>query len=326
VAWVRLFADAGCIDDEAQAKQWVSDYVTALQTDLRTAGFYAGDIDGIYGPLTIEAVENLQREAGLPITGLVDPATQVALAAALGQRESAQVGALQGILISAGYYDGTVDGIWSREVEDALKALQTDLGVPATGVVDTATLRAFEAALEEAGEPPVTTPTQPDVAVTTTIPAAATTVPDPTTTTAAPTTTAPPQPSGGILEVLADAGQFSQLLAAIEAAGLTETLSGPGPFTLFAPTDEAFSQLAEPLPTDPEALTALLLYHTVDASLSAFDLIGMTTVTTSQGAAIAVSVQDGQIVLNGASTVTVSNVIGSNGTAHVVNVVLAIPG
>ena len=325
VAWVRLFADAGCIDDEAQAKQWVSDYVTALQNDLKAAGFYTGDVDGIYGPMTIEAVESLQREAGLPVTGLVDPATQVALAAALGQRESAQVGALQGILISTGYYDGTVDGIWSRDVEDALKALQTDLGVPATGVVDAATLRAFESALEEAGEPPVTTSTEPGADVTTTIPAVATTVAEATTTTAAPTTTTP-RPSAGLLDVLADAGQFSQLLAAIDAAGLTETLSGPGPFTLFAPTDDAFSQLVEPLPADPEALAAVLLYHMVDANLSGFDLMGTTSVTTAQGSDVAITVDNGQLVLNGASTVTVSNVIGSNGTAHIVNAVLIPPG
>jgi uncharacterized surface protein with fasciclin (FAS1) repeats len=330
VAWVRLFADAGCIEDEVQAKQWVSDYVTALQTDLQNAGYYSGEVDGIYGPMTIEAVEQLQRDAGLPVTGLVDPATQVALAAALGQRSSAEIGALQGILISTGYYDGIVDGIWSREVEEALKALQTDLGVPATGVVDAATLRAFEKALNDAGQPPVTTTsTQPEAAVTTTGPAVTTTVAEATTTTVAPaTTTTPttPQPSDGILRVLADDGDFTQLLAAIEAAGLTETLSGPGPFTLFAPTDEAFDQLAEPLPTDPEALAAVLLYHVVDDNLTGFELEGMTSVTTAQGADIAVSVEDGQIVLNGASMVTVANVIGSNGVAHVVNEVLAPPG
>ena len=86
VAWVRLFADAGCIEDEAQATQWVADDVTALQTDLRTAGFYSGDIDGIYGPATIAAVEQLQTEAGLQVTGLMDPATQRALAEILGHR------------------------------------------------------------------------------------------------------------------------------------------------------------------------------------------------------------------------------------------------
>jgi uncharacterized surface protein with fasciclin (FAS1) repeats len=333
VAWVRLFADAGCIEDEAQATEWVADYVKALQTDLRDAGFYTGAIDGIYGPATIDAVETLQREAGLPVTGLVDPATQTVLATLLGQQESAQVAALQGILTSTGHYSGPIDGQWSQEVEDALKALQTDLGVPATGVVDAATLRAFEAALEEAGQPPVTTPTEPGA--TTTAPAPPTTVdagPGTTTTTVAPTTTAAAPPttappvSGGILDALADAGQFGQLLAAIEAAGLTETLSGPGPFTLFAPTDEAFSQLAEPLPSDPEDLAAILLYHTVEDNLSGFALAGVSSVTTAQGSDVAVAVDQGQIVLNGAALVTVTNVPGSNGVAHVVNAVLIPPG
>ncbi len=327
VAWVRLFADAGCIEDEAQAKQWVSDYVTALQTDLRAAGYYTGEVDGIYGPQTIEAVMALQKAAGLPETGLVDPATQTALAATLGQRSSAQVGALQGILISTGYYDGVVDGQWSPAVESALKELQTDLGVEPTGVVDAATMRAFEAALEEAGQAPVTTTTDAS-AITRPSEATTTTAAAETTTTAAeeaPTTTVAPV-SGGILDALADAGQFSQLLTAIETAGLTEMLSGSGPFTLFAPTDDAFGQLAEPLPTEPEALQAILLYHVVEDNLSGFDLAGTSSVTTAQGSDIAVSVDQGLIVLNGSSTITVANVAGSNGTAHVVNVVLAPPG
>ncbi len=330
VAWVLLFADAGCIQDEAQATQWVTDYVTALQTDLRDAGYYTGEIDGIYGPETIQAVQQLQKDAGLPETGLVDPATQVALAATLGQRNSAQVGALQGILISAGYYDGTVDGVWSPAVEEALKSLQTDLGVEATGVVDAATLRAFEAALAEAGQPPVTTTTEP-TAITRPPAATSTTVSADTTTTAAPATTVAPTTtvapiSGGILDALAEAGQFGQLLAAIDTAGLTEMLSGPGPFTLFAPTDDAFGQLAEPLPTEPEALQAILLYHVVEDNLSGFDLEGAGAVTTAQGSDIAVTVDQGQIVLNGSSIVTVANVPGGTGTAHVVNLVLAPPG
>jgi uncharacterized surface protein with fasciclin (FAS1) repeats len=324
VAWVGLFADAGCIEDEdeADAKQWVSDYVSALQTDLAAAGYYDGRIDGIYGPDTIEAVETLQTDAGLPVTGLVDPATQVALQAALGQRESAQVGALQGILISTGHYSGPVDGIWSEEVEDALKELQTELGVPATGVVDTATLRAFEEALIAAGVPPPTTPPA------TTPPATspATTVPEVTTTGAPEPTTTVPVEADGILQILEEAGQFTQLLAAIETAGLTDTLSGSGPFTLFAPTDAAFAALAEPLPADPAALAQILLYHTVEDDLTAFELLELETITTAQGGEIAITIDQGLIVLNGASTVTVANVVGGNGTAHVVNVVLTLPG
>ena len=345
VAWTRLFVDAGCLDEEglANASQWVSDYVTALQTDLATAGYYTGEIDGIYGPETIEAVERLQEDSGLTVTGLMDPATQAALAELLGQQESAQVAALQGILTTTGHYGGPIDGVWSLEVEDALKEFQTELGVPATGVVDAATLRAFEAALAEAGVPPPPPPTTP-APEPTEPPAEATTVPPATTTPAPPTTEAPattqpaappttqaPPPTvpvveDGVLEVLAAAGQFGELLAAIDAAGLTETLSGPGPFTLFAPTDEAFAQLAEPLPTEPEALQAVLLYHVVEDNLSGFDLMGMSAVPTAQGSEIAVSVADGPIVLNGASTVTIANVIGSNGTAHVVDAVLIPPG
>jgi uncharacterized surface protein with fasciclin (FAS1) repeats len=207
-------------------------------------------------------------------------------------------------------------------------ALQTDLGVPATGVVDAATLRAFEAALVAAGNPPAPEPpptTVPPAPDTTAAPAPTTTAPAPDTT-AAPATTAPPAPtvppvSGGILDVLAEAGQFSQLLAAIDAAGLTETLSGPGPFTLFAPTDEAFGQAGE-LPTEPEAVQAVLLYHVVEDSLSAFELMSLGSVATAQGGELAISVDAGQIVLNGVSTVTISNVLGSNGVVHVVNAVL----
>ena len=342
VAWTRLFVDAGCLDEEglATASQWVSDYVTALQTDLATAGYYNGEIDGIYGPGTIEAVERLQEDSGLEVTGLMDPATQAALAELLGQQESAQVAALQGILTTTGHYGGPIDGVWSLELEEALKDFQTELGVPATGVVDAATLRAFEAALAEAGVPPPPPPTTPAPEATsppaTTVPPA-TEAPAPPTT-AAPATTQPAPPTtqappptvpvveDGILEVLAAAGQFGDLLAAIDAAGLTETLSGPGPFTLFAPTDEAFAQLAEPLPTEPEALQAVLLYHVVEDNLNGFDLMGTTSVTTAQGGEIAVSVADGPIVLNGASTVTIANVIGSNGTAHVVDAVLIPPG
>lgn len=335
VAWVRLFADAGCLDDEglANATQWVSDYVTALQTDLATAGYYTGEIDGIYGPGTIDAVERLQEDFDLPVTGLLDPASQAALAEVLGQQKSAQVAALQGILTATGHYGGAIDGVWSPEVEEALKEFQTDLGVPATGVVDAATLRAFEAALAEAGVPPPPLPTTAPPQ--TTAPAPVTTSPAPTTTVPAATTTRPattqPPPTvpvveDNILDVLATAGQFGQLLAAIDAAGLTETLSGPGPYTLFAPTDEAFSQLAEPLPTEPEALQAVLLYHVVEDSLSGFELMGMTSVPTAQGTDLSISVEAGQIVLNGASTVTVSNVLGSNGTAHAVNAVLIPPG
>jgi peptidoglycan hydrolase-like protein with peptidoglycan-binding domain len=324
VAWTRLFVDAGCLDEEGEAgaRQWVSDYVRALQTDLRAAGYYTGGVDGIYGPATIEAVERLQEDAGLPVSGLVDPATQVALTAALAGRESAQVGALQGILISTGYYPGPVDGRWSPTLEEALKEFQTELGVPATGVVDTETLRAFELKLAEAGVPPPTTTTILDV-TTTVAPETTTTAPPETTTTVVEsTTTTVPEALPGILEVLAETGRFGQLLAAIEAAGLTDTLAGPGPFTLFAPPDEAFAALGEDVPSDPEALQALLLGHVVSQGLTAFELAELETVPTAGGGTVGVTLEEGFLVLDGSSTVTIANVVAGNGIVHVVNTVL----
>jgi uncharacterized surface protein with fasciclin (FAS1) repeats len=331
VAWTRLFVDAGCLEGdaraEAEAQQWVSDYVSAIQTDLRTIGYYAGDIDGIFGPMTIEAIEMFQEDSGLPATGLMDPPTQAALQDALGGRESAQVGALQAILIATGHYSGTVDGIWSPEVEAALIALQEELGIPATGVIDAATLRAIEDALRDADtDPPIpsTEPTPettapPVEATTTTAEAAAT-----TTTAAAATTTTPPAVSGGVLDVLAEAGQFSQFLAAVEAAGLTDTLSGPGPFTVLAPTDEAI-EAAGALPEDPDALAQVVLYHVVDGALSGFDIQESESLVSLQGAEITVGVEQGVITLNGASIVTITNIAAGNGVAHAVNGVLIPP-
>jgi uncharacterized surface protein with fasciclin (FAS1) repeats len=246
---------------------------------------------------------------------------------ALGERESAQVGALQAILIATGHYGGAVDGMWSPEVETALIALQEDLGVPATGVVDTATLRALEAALAEAGqEPEMPTTTAPTAPVTTAPGPATTTTPPPeVTTTTVPETTTTTAPEGvSVLEVLAEAGQFTQFLAAVEAAGLSETLGAPGPFTVLAPTDAAFA--AATLPSDPETLTALVEYHVVEGVVAGFDLPATTTLMTMQGGEIAVAVVDGLTVLNEVSTVILANVVASNGVAHVVDAVLTPPG
>lgn len=329
VAWVQLFLDAGCLDGDeeaqAQASQWISDYVSALQTDLRTLGYYQGEIDGIFGPQTVAAIESFQEENGLPVTGLVDPPTQAAIQAALGGQESAQVGALQAILIAAGYYDGTVDGQWSPEVEAALIAMQRDLGVEPTGVIDAATLRALQQALAGADEAPdMPSTTAPEPTSPTTLP------PQTTTTSAAPTTTAATTPpttapvEGSVLEVLAETGQFTVFLGAVDAAGLTELLSGPGPYTVFAPTDEAFAAVT--IPDDPEALSALVLYHVIEDDLDAFELVSATSVTTAQGSDIAVSVVDGSIVLNDLATLTITNVVAANGRAHVSNAVLQPPG
>jgi peptidoglycan hydrolase-like protein with peptidoglycan-binding domain len=147
VASLRLLADA---------VQAVVDYTTALQTSLTTAGYYEGEIDGIYGPETVAAVEALQTGTGLPVTGLVDRATAAALedAVAAAGAESANLAiahtaALQSILAAAGYWTGPIDGEWTDALTAALQAFQTDLGVPATGALDAATLAAARQALSE---------------------------------------------------------------------------------------------------------------------------------------------------------------------------------
>lgn len=158
MAWLVLFADAGCLTDErqAQAVAAVRAYTSALQQDLTTAGYYGGAVDGVYGPLTTQAVEDLQQTAGLPVTGTVDKATAealqgelVALGETAAQDSVASTAAVQQTLKLAGFWDGPVDGVWTPELTDAVKDLQLELGVEPTGAVDAATVLAFQEALAE---------------------------------------------------------------------------------------------------------------------------------------------------------------------------------
>lgn len=162
MAWLRLVADTGCLTDEQQAaaQESVRAYTAALQQSLTDAGYYAGSVDGIYGPDTVAAVEALQEAHGLPVTGAVDKATDEALRADLAAKgdETAQAAvattaALQQTLHLLGYWDGPVDGAPSDALTQAVMTLQTDLGVEPTGAVDAATIAAFHAAVAEAQEP-----------------------------------------------------------------------------------------------------------------------------------------------------------------------------
>ena len=188
IAWLRLFYDAGCFSDEQQAEavEQVTAYTTALQTELQQVGYYEGPIDGIYGPATVDAVKRLQADSGLTETGFVDRATAEALDALLADLELQAAAAnlthtasVQTVLTLTGFWQGPVDGVWTDELTAALQDFQTALGVEPTGVVDAATLAAFEQAL--AGEQASTTPT--------TEPA-----PEPTT----PAATTPPAPTAPV--------------------------------------------------------------------------------------------------------------------------------
>jgi transforming growth factor-beta-induced protein len=123
-----------------------------------------------------------------------------------------------------------------------------------------------------------------------------------TVTTAAPitTTTAAMETAlADIVGVAAEAGSFSTLLTAVEAAGLVDTLQSDGPFTVFAPTDEAFASLPEgtleALLADTDALSGVLLYHVVSGEVLAADVIGLESATSVQGEDIAITV-DGESV------------------------------
>ena len=162
MSWLALFADAGCLTDEPSksAQKAVHDYTAALQQSLSDAGYYTGKVDGVYGPSTVEAVQSLQKAHGLPVTGTVDKATDEALQAdlqakggAAAQQALASTAAVQQTLKLAGFWDGPVDGQWTPALTEALKKFQTELGVPATGTVDAATVAALEKAIVAAKKP-----------------------------------------------------------------------------------------------------------------------------------------------------------------------------
>jgi len=133
-----------------------------------------------------------------------------------------------------------------------------------------------------------------------------------------------------IVDTATAAGQFSTLVAAVGAAGLVETLKGPGPFTVFAPTDAAFAALPAGtvdellLPENKEKLAAILTYHVLPASAGSGELTGMTgTVSTVNGAKLAFDGSDG-VEIGDASVVT-ADIAASNGVIHVIDKVLMPP-
>ena len=130
-----------------------------------------------------------------------------------------------------------------------------------------------------------------------------------------------------IIDTAVAAGSFKTLAAALTAANLVDTLKGAGPFTVFAPTDEAFAKLpsgtVESLLKDIPKLTAILTYHVVAGKVMAVDVMKMDgqSAKTVNGATLAVSTKDG-VKLNGASTVVKTDIACTNGVIHVIDTVL----
>ncbi len=129
-----------------------------------------------------------------------------------------------------------------------------------------------------------------------------------------------------IVEVAAGNKDFSTLVAAVKAAGLAETLSGKGPFTVFAPTNAAFEKLPEGTvemllkPENKEKLVAILTYHVVPAKVMAADVKTMMAPTVN-GAEASVKVEDGKVMIDGA-TVTATDIEATNGVIHVIDSVI----
>ena len=154
-----------------------------------------------------------------------------------------------------------------------------------------------------------------------------------TTTTAAPTTTEAPAELGTIVDVAVESGQFPTLVAALQATGLDEVLSGEGPFTVFAPTEEAFAAAlealeitAEELLADTETLTSILTYHVVATNAPAEVVVTLDgqDIETVNGATLLVTIDGDNVMVNEANVVAV-DIFGSNGVIHVIDGVLLPP-
>ncbi|MCE9573063.1 MAG: fasciclin domain-containing protein [Deltaproteobacteria bacterium] len=140
---------------------------------------------------------------------------------------------------------------------------------------------------------------------------------------------AAPDPVAGkdLLTTAKEAGNFTTLLKAIDAAGLTDTLGKSGPFTVFAPTDEAFAKVPakdlEALLADKAKLTAVLQYHVVSGAVLAKDLAGQKEAKSILGPALPLDTTSG--VKIGGATVTRADIVASNGVIHVIDTVLLPP-
>jgi uncharacterized surface protein with fasciclin (FAS1) repeats len=127
-----------------------------------------------------------------------------------------------------------------------------------------------------------------------------------------------------IVDTAVAAGSFNTLATALTEAGLVETLKGEGPFTVFAPTDEAFAKIPadqlKAILADKELLTSILTYHVVAGKVTAADVMKLKSATTVQGTDVAVSTTDG--VMINASKVVKADIMTSNGIIHVIDTVL----
>ena len=136
---------------------------------------------------------------------------------------------------------------------------------------------------------------------------------------------------GTIVDIAVADGRFNTLVAAVTAADLVDTLNGEGPFTVFAPTDDAFAALPAGtldsllLPENKQQLTDILLYHVVSGKVMASDVVGLSAAPTVLGKDITITVKDGNVFLNDTVQVIITDIEASNGVIHVIDAVLLPP-
>ena len=134
-------------------------------------------------------------------------------------------------------------------------------------------------------------------------------------------------PQKDVVDTAVGAGNFSTLVAALKAAGLVETLKGEGPFTVFAPTDEAFAKLppgtVEDLlkPENKEKLVSILTYHVVPGKVMASDVVKLSEAKTVNGQSVGISAKDGTVMVDSAKVIT-TDIECSNGVIHVIDAVV----
>jgi uncharacterized surface protein with fasciclin (FAS1) repeats len=152
--------------------------------------------------------------------------------------------------------------------------------------------------------------------------------PEPTPEPTAEPTEEPMPEEQTIVDIAVADGRFTTLVAAFQAAELVETLSGDGPFTVFAPTDDAFAKLpegtVEGLLEDIPALTDILLYHVVSGEVLAEDVVMLEEAETLLGENVSIRVEDGNVYIND-SMVVITDIMADNGVIHVIDTVLLPP-
>jgi branched-chain amino acid transport system substrate-binding protein len=296
---------------------------TKIQQALTFLGFYDGPIDGLDSPEFRAALAAFQASVGLPPTGVWDEATDAAMRQALGEYATLLTEStieVQRLLTELGFYDGPIDGVWTQQVTDAVKALQRELGVPETGVIDAATLEAAYRRGVETGTPATTVPPAPETTqpATTAPPVPETTQPATTAPPVPETTVPPPPPLPSLGEALAADPRFSNYVRLLEAAAIPELLVQ---YTVFAPTNDALA--AAGIDVDaliatetPEELYLLVADTAAEGRLELADLPPALLMASGNTFEVVVT---GDTVTIGGARIEPPAIEASNGIIHVIS-------